>query len=353
VHAHGDRLVTALGAGRSRAYELRDTILDALLTLARAPGRPPVEREPVAASLLGELRGEVLRFIMQHPGCVNEQPRRTRYAECFRLFVLELRERHADLPLGNFAKALLIPVGTLKDWLRPERCQETTDPSPAPDVQTTEPEPEPDARQGYIAVVLAQWSAWKGDFGPFCEHVRQHHRVPFGRALIASILFVHGRRTPRHRGGRSRDEEALRGTFETFFPGAQWVGDGKTLEVIVDGEVLHQNLELVVDACSDAAVGIDVRDEEDSPAVIAAFEDGVRTTGDRPLSLLLDNKPCNHTACCSWGSVWLSSVNDAAAPISKRSEHGGAVVPDGRHDAHARDDHAPAHQLMPPSMPMT
>ena len=284
-------IVAATSAGRSRAYEMRDAILEILPTLGRPPGRPPAERVPVADSVLGELRGELLRFIMQHPGCVNEQPGRTRYAEYFRLFVLELRQRHAALPLGDFAKALLIPVGTLEDWLRPGRCPETTEPAPATDVQTTEP----DARKSHIAVVLAQWSAWKGDFGSFCEHVRQHHRVPFGRSLIASILFAHGQRTPRRRPGRSRDEEALRGTFETFFPGAQWVGDGKTLEVIVDGEVLHQNIELVVDASSDAAVGIDVRDEEDSWAVVAAFEDGVRTTAERPLALLLDNKPCNHT----------------------------------------------------------
>ena len=97
------------------------------------------------------------------------------------------------------------------------------------------------------------------------------------------------------RGGRSRDEEALRGSFETFFAGAQWVGDGKTLALVIDGEVIHQNLELVVDAHTDAAVGIDVRDEEDSPAVVAAFRDGVQTTGDSPLALLLDNKACNHT----------------------------------------------------------
>jgi hypothetical protein len=70
--------------------------------------------------------------------------------------------------------------------------------------------------------------------------------------MIAQILFVHGERTPKRRGGRSRDEHALRGAFETFFPGAQWVGDGKTLEILIDGEVLRVNLELVVDAATDA-----------------------------------------------------------------------------------------------------
>jgi hypothetical protein len=287
-------IVPAAGATRSRAYELRDAILGILPALARPPGRPKAQREPPPNSAVADLRGEVLRFIMQNPGCVHEQPRRSRYCEDFRLFVLELREQHADLPLSDFAAAVLVPVGTLEDWLRPGRAVAPAE-SPAP-ASVIEPDvTEPDARQTHVETVLAQWRSWRGDFCSFCEHVREHHRVPFGRSLIASILFAHGERTPERRSGRSRDEDALRGAFETFFPGAQWVGDGKTLEVIVDGEVLHQNLELVVDAHTDAAVGIDVRDEEDGPAVVAAFANGVKMTGEAPLALLLDNKPCNDT----------------------------------------------------------
>ena len=288
------QIVAAAGATKSRAYELRDAILGVLPSLARPPGRPKAQREPAPGSVTADLRGEVLRFMKQHPGCVHEQPERARYSESFRLFVLELRERHADLPLADFAAALLLPVGTLEDWLRPGRTMATAEPSTS--TSTTDADvTEPDARQTHVETVLAQWRSWNGDFGSFCEHVREHHRVPLGRSLIASILFVHGERTPEHRSGRSRDEEALRGTFETFFPGAQWVGDGKTLEIVVDGEVIKQNLELVVDAHTDAAVGINVRDQEDSPAVARAFADGVQTTGEAPLALLLDNKPCNDT----------------------------------------------------------
>lgn len=292
------QIVGAAGAKRSRAYELRDAILGVLPTLARPPGRPKTEREPApgsgSSSTLAELRGEVLRFIMQHPGCVHEQPRRSRYAESFRLFVLELRERHADLPLTDFAVGVLVPLGTLEDWLRPGRTAAKAEalasaPVPVPEVV------EPDIRQTHVESVLAQWRSWNGDFSSFCDHVREHHRVPLGRSLIASILFAHGERTPERRPGRARDEEALRGSFETFFPGAQWVGDGKQLAIVIDGEVIHQNLELCVDADSGAAVGIDVRDAEDSAAVIASFADGVKTTGEPPLALLLDNKPCNDT----------------------------------------------------------
>lgn len=288
------QIVATAGATRSRAYELRDAIMGVLPTLVRAPGRPKAQREPVADSTLTDVRGEVLHFVMQHPGCVHEQPERSRYAESFRLFMLQLRERHADLPLADFAAAVLVPVGTLEDWLRPGRASALTDPPPS--AKVTEPDvTEPDARQAHVQTVLAQWRSWDGDFGSFCEHVREHHRVPFGRSMLASVLFAHGERTTQRRAGRSRDEEALRGSFETFFSGAQWVADGKQLALVIDGEVVHQNLQLCVDAYSGAAVGIDVRDQEDTPAVVAAFDDGVHTTGKDPLALLLDNKPCNHT----------------------------------------------------------
>ena len=116
-----------------------------------------------------------------------------------------------------------------------------------------------------------------------------------GTTLIASILFEYGVRIPARRDGRSRDDEALRNSFELFFPGAQWVGDGKQLAIVIDGKTFHRNLELVVDAASGAAVGISVRDEEDSAAVVQAFTQGVQTTGGTPLALLLDNRPSNHT----------------------------------------------------------
>ena len=294
------QIVAATGATRSRAYELCQLLLSLLPTLSRPPGRPP-RREPAPEGVVAELRGELLRFIMQHPGCVHVSPKRLRYAECFRCFVLELRQRHAEQSLRDFAEALCIPPGTIEDWLRPGRLEVTTEPpseaaSDRRPTTTEQPElDEPDVESIQIQTVLSAWSTWHGDFGSFCEHVRTEHRLPFGKTLIAQILFTHGERIPKRRPGRSRDEQAVRGTFETFFPGAQWVGDGKQLEVVVDGEVFHPNLELVVDACSGAAVGIDVRDAEDGPAVIAALEHGVETTGERPLALLLDNKPSNHT----------------------------------------------------------
>jgi len=294
------------GATRSRAYEIKDALEAVLPTLARPPGRPRVEPAPGPANV-PELVGiavEMIQFIKRNPGCVQSGAR-DRYADGYRRFVLELRERHADLAATEFAAAIDLPLGTLEDWLRsPPIAEPSIASTTAPgDASATDgvPDPDPvhptkhDARQAQIETVLAAWRAWRGPFRGFCDHVRRDHRLELGTMLIASILFEYGLRVPARRSGRSRDEEALRGSFETFFPGAQWVGDGKQLKVVLDGKTFSMNLELIVDAASDAAVGISVRDEEDSAAVVEAFEHGKQTTGDSPLAQLLDNRPSNHT----------------------------------------------------------
>jgi len=144
--------------------------------------------------------------------------------------------------------------------------------------------------------VLAAWKTWDGDFKTFALHTRDELRLPFGFTAISTILAVEGLRHPQKRPGRTPDEIALRGAFQTFFPGAQWVGDGMHVPLVFEAERFAFNMELDVDACSGAFVGLHVSDAEDSDAVIAALHDGVATTGSPPLALLLDNKPSNHTA---------------------------------------------------------
>ncbi len=67
------------------------------------------------------------------------------------------------------------------------------------------------------------------------------------------------------------------------------------MPVILDGQRFGFNVELDVDAYSGGFVGLSIRDEEDSAAVTEALADGIATTGEAPLALLLDNKPSNHT----------------------------------------------------------
>jgi hypothetical protein len=64
-------IVEATGVSRSRAYEVRDTILALLPSLVRPPGRPASEPATAPPELVYTLRGEVLRFVQDHPGCVH------------------------------------------------------------------------------------------------------------------------------------------------------------------------------------------------------------------------------------------------------------------------------------------
>lgn len=278
--------MTATGATRSRAYEVSTSLLGLLPTLTRPPGRPP---KPVAASGpdTNPITGAVLGYVMEHPGCVDRGGTRQRYSDDFRHFVLQLRTCHAAIDLEPFAMAVGMPVGTLKDWLR-DRSEPGTDGGLSEgDV--------PDAQDAQMQTVLEAWSTWCGTFIDFCEHVPRDLHVPFGRDLIGRILEVHGVRKTARRAGRGPDESASRGSFRTFFPGAQWVGDGMQVPVVINGQRFLYNVELNVDAYAAAFVGRSVRDAEDSTAVIEAFRGGIQTTGSAPIAELLDNRPSNHT----------------------------------------------------------
>jgi len=202
--------------------------------------------------------------------------------------MIELRAEHAALEVEAFAEATAVPLGTLKDWLRSPAV-------PAPEKLEPTPPELSSVESAQMQTVIDAWERWEGTFLGFRKYVQVELRVPFGRDLLARILEVSGVRRPARREGRTPDESALRDAFRTFFPGAQWVGDGMQVPVVIDAQRFTFNLELNVDAHSGAFTGLSVRREEDSDAVVEAFEDGVQTTGAAPLALLLDNRPSNHS----------------------------------------------------------
>ncbi len=286
------QVIEATGASRSRAYELRDAVLAGLPSLQRPVGRPPTPPPEVVPDVAMVLLRAVTTFVMDHPGCVHGGAGRRHYTDAFRHFIIELREQHADVDLEHFAAAIMIPLGTLKAWLGATGHDDDT---PDEAVDAASSAAATTAAGAHTQVVLSCWETWHGTFGDFCAHVREEQRVPFGASLISDILFAYGKRRPQQRGGRSPDERALRGAFDTFFGGAQWVGDGSPIAVAIDRERFVFNLELMVDAYSGAFVGVSLRDEEDSAAVTEALHNGVVTTGEPPLAMLLDNRPSNHT----------------------------------------------------------
>lgn len=282
-------ILAATNVSRSAAYELVDVLAALVPTIARPRGRPP--KPAVDVPVTGEadaLKDAAFAFVMRHPGCARAGARQG-YSDHYRRFVVEQRAAHAELDIETVARAVRVPLGTLKDWLRSPVTLLEEDPAPIVVDEATE------TQMAQMQTVLGAYKGWSGTFIDFCEHVQRDLRVPFGRALIAHILDAHGARHPQKRGRRSSDELAMRGAFRTFFPGAQWVGDGMQVPVVVNGDQFTFNFELNVDAHTDAFVGASVRDEEDSAAVVEALADGVATTGALPTALLIDNKPSNHT----------------------------------------------------------
>ncbi len=283
-------ILKATGASRSHAYEVAARVEALLPGLVGAPGRPAKAEPTPPTSETSDVTLAVLAYVMAHPGSATAGALRQHYSDAFRHFVLGLRAAHATLDVEAFATAARVPVGTIIDWLRAPAHQPDEPTAPEPSASERSP-----AESAQIQTVLEAWSHWKGTFGGFCSHVRDDLHVDFGRGLISRILAVHRARRPARRDGRGPDESALRGSFRTYFPGAQWVGDGMQVPVVIDGHQFVFNLEIHVDAFTGAFTGASVRREEDAAAVVEAFHDGVATTGKEPLALLLDNRPSNHT----------------------------------------------------------
>lgn len=294
-------VLEATGVTRSRAYEAAAELAKFLQRPSRPVGRPPAGAQPARPLADGEaVSRAVLGFVMTHPGCVHGQSKRQRYGDGFRRFLVELRAEHEEMSLEEFAASAAVPLGTLRSWLT-ATSSGTVSPSAeaaaaSESADTSATSSSPSLTTVHIDTVLAAYANWSGSFRDFCEHVQRELRIGWGRDTIAHVLELHGARRPQRRGGRSPDERALRGAFQTFFPGAQWVGDGMSVPVTIGSEVLNLNFELQCDAFSGAFIGISIRDDEDSASVIESFRAGIETTGAAPLAELLDNKPSNHTS---------------------------------------------------------
>ena len=273
----------ALKVSRNRGYEVSRLLQERLSELVGKPGRPPKPEHPEPPP--ADAATEVLQYIYGHPGCIVDRGLRKAYSDRFRHFIVELRKRHKELTLEQFSQVTAIPAKTLQMWLS----------AGSPAEVEREPEPKiPDLKGAQLKTILAEYERWEGNFTSFCDHVQSHLHIPLGRTAMQTLLQAYGVRLPRRRPGRSPDELALADSFRTWFPHAQWEGDGSQVPVLVDGELFVFNLELAVDAYSGAFVGAAVTGTEDSEAVIETFRQAVADTGVQPLSLLLDNKPSNH-----------------------------------------------------------
>jgi hypothetical protein len=292
-HPKTTEVLLALEVSRSRAYALRDRLMERLSNLVGPTGRPPA---PAPEPAPQELATRLLGYLYDHPGTVSGSAQRRTYSRDFRLFVLEVIDAPLGVTLEAVARVIAVPLPTLKGWLRGEYSD--SEPEFAARSATFT------AKEAQISTLLEEYKRWEGNFAAFCDYVHNDLHLPFRRTALSTILATHDARRPTRRPGRSPDESALRESFETFFPNAQWVGDGSRLSIVINGERYAANLELMVDPYSGAFVGANLRPTEDADAVVAAFEDAQEATGETPIAVLLDNKPSNYTP----------EVVDAVAP---------------------------------------
>ena len=286
-------LLAATGATRSQAYAMQPRVIEACRDLERPAGRPMRVRDDDARF---ETACRIRDYLVEHPGAVSGRGDRCLHSDAFRCFVLDLAASNgpaAELTIDQLADATGVPLGTLKDWRRiPAPPADERPPGEPPAERPVEFEEI--AGHPQIATLLDAWRRWEGgDFSAFHRHAREHLRLPWGMTFVSRLLQAAGLRQPRRR--KLPRTTWNRDTFRRLFPGAQWFGDGTTLAIRLYGRWQTFNLQAVLDVDSNALVGIHVGDSEDESAVLASVEHGQATTGERPVALTLDGKPCNHT----------------------------------------------------------
>ena len=280
------------GASRSQAYAMKPRVVEACAALDRRAGRPPMPKDNAA---LLSCACRVRDYLFEHPGAVTGRGERRRYSDGFRRLVVGLTAPGAvgeELTVEQLAEATGVPLGTLKDWRRmPARGeQEPT----APERSQASPPAEDDiAGSPQIATLLHAFENWDGDLSSFCRHAKEHLRLPWSPTFISRLLQSAGLHEPRRRNATRTTHD--RDTFRRLFPGAQWLGDGTVLAIELNGQRYFFNVEAILDVHTNALVGLHVSDTEDEQAVRQAFLHAEATTGQRPIALSLDGKPCNNT----------------------------------------------------------
>lgn len=279
-----ENILERTGASKSQAYAMATRLRTLLGTLMGRPGRPTVEPAPERSLLL--VSRCIQDYLMRHPGAASVENYRYGYSDGFRRFIVGLVEPGEvgeGLSVAQIAEASSIPLGTLKGWFA------------LPQNSDAEARPACSLRQEHHHQILSLYSNWQGTFLAFCHMVRQEYRLNHGNTAIRTLLEKAGLRRR-----RAKEPTPDRGSYQKLFPGAQWLGDGSSVRVHHipvqwASETFTFNLEMMLDVSSNALVGIAVSDSENEAAVLGAFDDGLATTGQAPLALSLDNKPCNHT----------------------------------------------------------
>ena len=277
-------------ASKSQAHELVRRLRKMVGGIWSAPGRPRTEN-PTGASGVPVYRA-VQEYLYTHPGAARQVGTRFHYSDDFRHFILRLKELGqpgAELSIAQLADTVGLPLETLREWFRVQKP-----PPPPPPAAPVTLDPLKDV---HLRQITTLWQSWRGTFLGFCHMLKEQQRLPYGATYVGNLLERAGLRKRKSQG--QKEASWSPNTYRTCYPGAQWLGDGKTVQVYWGDECFTFNWEAILDVSSNALVGLSVHDAETSEAVVAAFEDGVATAGAAPSALSLDNRPNNHCTLVS------------------------------------------------------
>ena len=293
-------ILALVETGKSQAYELLDRLRASLPDLVGRPGRPvsPSGDEKTLEALFAAVR----QYIVRHPGAVCDTGERCTYTDGFRRFVIGLQapgQPGERLSVERLSSVTGVALGTLKDWLYPQTRNSLDADADALEMdsaaQSTEiPEGLLNITNVHVRLVVSLWPSWEGSFQSFCRMLRTEHRFPHGDTFIGSVL--HGFRLRTRKTHQPVEAPWSSGTFRALFPGAQWLGDGTSLNMGWDRQTFTFNVQPFLDVASNATVGVTVSDTEDEEAVRLAYAAGLETTaGVFPVATMLDNRPSNHS----------------------------------------------------------
>lgn len=307
-----DAILKRIGGSRSQAFEMRKRLKNLFpkaLGRAGRPSRQAVKEDPMMAVMEA-----CFNYSVHHPGSICVKEERTSYSEGYRRFIVKLAGPNGpakDVPLADLARASQVPEGTLKNWLSPkspgpskgsrkkqpsevDRSESSTEESAAQPSSEQNGAVSETVRDVHLQQLFTLWEQWNGTFVDFCRMAIEEHRLPFSMTFIGDALEAAGLRARKPR--KKEQDPWTAGTFRSYFPGAQWLGDGTSIAVRYLGQVFVFNVEYLHDTAADAAMGFHVSDAEDEQALIEAIDAGVETAaGALPLALTLDNRPSNHT----------------------------------------------------------
>lgn len=280
-----------VGASKSQAYELRDRLRRVLPTVLGKPGRPA--SQPPDKNDTAEILACIRDYLHDHLSAICDGQRHA-YPDDFRRMIVGFTapgRPGESMSTAELASTCAIPLGTLKDWLRPQ--SQDSRPAPASPEVAPPAAPSESPRAIHLQLVATLWLGWKGTFLAFGQMLRADHRLRLSDTFIGNFLQSTGLRQRQPQVPVEAPWSS--NTFRTLFPGAQWLGDGTSIEIDWGDTSFIFNVEAILDSASNGLVGLHVSDSEDAESVCLAYAAAVATTGSSPLGISLDNRASNHT----------------------------------------------------------